>query len=161
MVCVMVGGGGSNPIFPHGEKWGKMGKKVYGKRGKSIHFPLFPYTFFPWGKMGKDTIFPWAKMGLDPPPPPNGAQLTLMALGDRYIEAKIISGSTTYLGRNAFIPRIKLIPSDFCNSFKFQRTQFAMRLDYLKSLTTIFIDEASIISLNTLKAIDLTLFSNP
>ena len=34
-----------------------MGKKVYGKKGKSIHFPLFPYTFFPfspWGKMGKE-----------------------------------------------------------------------------------------------------------
>ena len=30
-----------------------MGKKVYGKKGKSIHFPLFPYTFFPCGKMGK------------------------------------------------------------------------------------------------------------
>ena len=26
---------------------GKDGKKVYGKRGESIHFPLFPYTFFP------------------------------------------------------------------------------------------------------------------
>ena len=56
------------PIFPHFCSWGKMGKKLCGKRGKSIHFPIFPYTFFPWGKMGKDTFFPWAKMGLDPPP---------------------------------------------------------------------------------------------
>ena len=73
------GGGASNPIFAHGKMcvfpfspWGKMGKKVYGKKGKSIHFPLFPYTFFPifpHGKNGKTRIFPWAKMGLDPPPP--------------------------------------------------------------------------------------------
>ena len=45
--CVLTnllgGGGGSNPIFAHR----KMVKKVYGKKGKSIHFPLFPYTFFP------------------------------------------------------------------------------------------------------------------
>ena len=53
---------------------GKNGKKVYGKKGKIIHFPLFPYTvfpFFPMGKNGKTYIFPWAKMGLDPPPPIN------------------------------------------------------------------------------------------
>ena len=53
-----------------------MGKKVYGKRGKSIRFPLFQYTFFPifhpCGKMGKYTFFPWAKMGLDPPIFPMG-----------------------------------------------------------------------------------------
>ena len=29
----------------------------------------------------------------------NGTRLTVMALGDRFIEAKIISGSSTYLGR--------------------------------------------------------------
>ena len=40
-------GGGSNPIFAHG-------KNVYGKRGQSIHFPLFPYTFFPFLSMGKN-----------------------------------------------------------------------------------------------------------
>ena len=51
------------PFFP----MGKNGKKVYRKKGKSIHFPLFPYTFFPMGKNGKTHIFPWAKMGLDPP----------------------------------------------------------------------------------------------
>ena len=65
--------GGSNPIFAHGKNvsFPILGKKVYGKRGKSIHFPLFPYTFspfFPMGKNGKRHNFPWAKMGLDPPP---------------------------------------------------------------------------------------------
>ena len=84
------------PIFSHGEKWEK---KVYGKKGKSIHFPLFPYTFFPMGKNGKKSIWkemekysfpslsiyffshfsPWEKMGkhtffhgqngVGPPPP--------------------------------------------------------------------------------------------
>ena len=57
-----------------------MGKKVYGKKGKSIHFPLFPYTFspfFPMGKNGKTHIFPWAKMGLDPPPTYNTLQVKL------------------------------------------------------------------------------------
>ena len=37
-----------------------MGKKVYGKKGKSIHFPLFPYTFFPF--------FHGQKWGWTPPP---------------------------------------------------------------------------------------------
>ena len=48
--------GGSNPIFAHGKMCvfpffpiGKNGKKVYGKKGKNIHFPLFPYTFLPMG----------------------------------------------------------------------------------------------------------------
>ena len=50
----VMGGGGSNPIFPHGEKW----EKSYGKRGKSIHFPLFPYTFSPF--------FLWEKWGWTP-----------------------------------------------------------------------------------------------
>ena len=48
-------------FFLHFSPWGKMGKKVYGKRGKSIHFPLFLYTFFPifpHGKNGKAHIFP-------------------------------------------------------------------------------------------------------
>ena len=59
-----------NCVFSHFSPWEKMGKKVYGKRGKWILFLLFPYTFFPifpMGKNGKNTFFPWAKMGLDPP----------------------------------------------------------------------------------------------
>ena len=54
------------PFFP----MGKNEKKVYGKRGKRIHFPLFPYTFFPWGKMGKNRKrhnFPMGKNGVGPP----------------------------------------------------------------------------------------------
>ena len=72
-----MGGGCPTPflpmekcVFSHFSPWGKMGKKVHGKKGKSIHFPLFPYTFFPMGKNGKTHIFPRAKMGLDSPPPP-------------------------------------------------------------------------------------------
>ena len=47
------GGGGPTPflpmekcVFSHFFPWGKMGKKVHGKRGKWILFPFFPYTFF-------------------------------------------------------------------------------------------------------------------
>ena len=56
-------------VFSHFSPMGKMGK-VYGKRGKSIHFPLFPYTFFPifphGKKMGKHTIFHGQKWGWTP-----------------------------------------------------------------------------------------------
>ena len=51
------GGGGPTPFLPMGKlcvfpffPMGKNGEKVYGKRGKRILFPLFPYTFFPMGK---------------------------------------------------------------------------------------------------------------
>ena len=54
-----MGGGGPTPflpmekcVFSHFSPWGKMGKKAYGKKGKSIHFPLFPYTFFHGQKWG-------------------------------------------------------------------------------------------------------------
>ena len=57
--CIVVSsssmGGG---VQPHFCPWGKMGKKVYGKKGKSIHFPLFPYTFFPHFSMGKNGVGP-------------------------------------------------------------------------------------------------------
>ena len=49
-----------------------MGKKVYGKRGKSIHFPLFPCTFFPifpHGKKWENTHFSMGKNGVETPPP--------------------------------------------------------------------------------------------
>ena len=56
-------------VFSHFSPWGKLGKKVYGKKGKSIHFPLFPYIFSPWEKMGKHTFFHGQKWGWTPPPP--------------------------------------------------------------------------------------------
>ena len=58
-----------NVCFPF-SPWGKMGKKVYGKKGKSIHFPLFPYTFFPifpHGKKWENTHFSIGKNGVGPP----------------------------------------------------------------------------------------------
>ena len=61
-------------VFSHFSPWGKMGKKVYGEKGKSIHFSLFPYTFFPifphfspWEKMGEHTFFHGQKWGWTPP----------------------------------------------------------------------------------------------
>ena len=60
---LLITWGRSNPIFAHG----KMGKKVYGKKGKSIHFPLFPYTFFPMGKKWENTFFHGQKWGWTPP----------------------------------------------------------------------------------------------
>ena len=78
-VSIEGGGGGSNPIFAHGKMsvfpffpMGKNGKKVYGKKGKSIHFPLFPYTFFPifpHGKKWENIHFSMGKNGVGPPPP--------------------------------------------------------------------------------------------
>ena len=64
----------------------------------------------------------------------NGTRLTVIALGNRCIEAKIISGSSTFVGRHVFIPRIKLIPSDTSVPFKFQRTQFPIRLAYCMTI---------------------------
>ena len=71
--------GGPTPFLPmkkclfyHFSPLGKMGKKVYGKKGKSIHFPLFPYTFFPiffHGKKWENTYFSMGKNGVGPPPP--------------------------------------------------------------------------------------------
>ena len=55
-------------FFPHFSPWGKWGKKVYGKKGKSIHFHILFSPFFPMGKNGKTHIFPWAKMELEPLP---------------------------------------------------------------------------------------------
>ena len=38
------------------------------------------------------------------------------------------------MGRRVFIPRIKLIPSDTTLSFKYQRTQFPVRLAYCMTI---------------------------
>ena len=65
-------GGGPTPflpmekcVFSHFFPWGKMEKK-----GKRIHFPLFPYTFFPifpHGKKWENTHFSMGKNGVGPP----------------------------------------------------------------------------------------------
>jgi len=57
-----------------------------------------------------------------------GTRLSVTYLGDRCIEAEIISGSPQFLGNRVIIPRIKLIPSDSLVPFKFQRIQFPIRL---------------------------------
>ncbi|KAD0975278.1 hypothetical protein E3N88_43475 [Mikania micrantha] len=52
----------------------------------------------------------------------NGTRLQIVSLGDRVIEAEIISGRN--IGTQAFITRIPLTPSDKKIPFKFQRRQF-------------------------------------
>ena len=64
----------------------------------------------------------------------NGTRLTVTDLGTRFIEAEIISGSSTFIGRRVYIPRIKLVPSDAAIPFKFQRTQFPVRLAYCMTI---------------------------
>ena len=64
----------------------------------------------------------------------NGTRLIVRQLGPRVIDAEIISGSDTFIGKRVFIPRIKLIPSDTTLPFKFQRTQFPIRLAYCMTI---------------------------
>ncbi|KAI3677870.1 hypothetical protein L6452_37142 [Arctium lappa] len=52
----------------------------------------------------------------------NGTRLRMLSLGNRVIEAEIISGSN--IGSRTFIPRMSLTPTDKRISFKFQRRQF-------------------------------------
>ena len=42
----------------------------------------------------------------------------------------IISGSEAFIGRRVFIQRVRQTPSDTTLPFKFQRTQFSVRLAY-------------------------------
>ena len=64
----------------------------------------------------------------------NGTRLIVQHLGSRCISADIISGSEEFIGRRVFIPRIKLMPSDTTLPFKFQRTQFPVRLAYCMTI---------------------------
>ena len=64
----------------------------------------------------------------------NGTRLRVSELGDRYIAADIISGSEEFRERRVYIPRIKLQPSDTSLPFKFQRTQFPVRLCYCMTI---------------------------
>ena len=52
----------------------------------------------------------------------NGTRLKIIYLGTRIIEAKIISGSSTFRGDHVYLPKIKLEPSDANVPFKFERT---------------------------------------
>nr|XP_043629767.1 ATP-dependent DNA helicase PIF1-like [Erigeron canadensis] len=54
----------------------------------------------------------------------NGTRLKIRKLGERVIEAEIISGSN--VGKITFIPRMKLTPSDKRIPFRFQRSQFPL-----------------------------------
>eukprot|EP00116_Pleurobrachia_bachei_P000295 sb/3460557/ len=60
----------------------------------------------------------------------NGTRLRVESLGNSVIEVSIISGNSRFLGKKAFIPRIKLTPSDSALPFKLQRLQFPLRLAY-------------------------------
>ena len=60
----------------------------------------------------------------------NGTRLKVLRLTNRFIEAEII-GSTS---APVFIPRINLTPSDTGLPFKFQRTQFPVRLCYCMTI---------------------------
>jgi len=54
---------------------------------------------------------------LDPPKLCNGLRLVVKALSTNVIEATILTGAIK--GKNVFVPRIPLIPTDF--PFQFQR----------------------------------------
>ncbi|XP_024995842.1 uncharacterized protein LOC112528991 [Cynara cardunculus var. scolymus] len=53
----------------------------------------------------------------------SGTRLRVLTLGNRVIEAQVISGSS--IGSRTFIPRMSLTPTDKRIPFKFQRRQFS------------------------------------
>jgi ATP-dependent DNA helicase PIF1 len=62
----------------------------------------------------------------------NGTRLQVISLGNRVIEAKIISG--TNIGTRTFIPRISLTPSDKKLPFKFKRRQFPLSVCFAMTI---------------------------
>ncbi|KAI3794661.1 hypothetical protein L1987_37294 [Smallanthus sonchifolius] len=62
----------------------------------------------------------------------NGTRLQIISLGNRVIEAEIISRSN--IGTRTFIPRINLIPSDKKIHFKFQRRQFPLSVCFAMTI---------------------------
>ena len=62
----------------------------------------------------------------------NGTKLQVISLGNRVIEAVVISGSN--IGTRTFIPRIALIPSDKKIAFKFQRRQFPLAVCFAMTI---------------------------
>ena len=148
------GGGGSNPIFAHGKMfshffpWGKMGKKVYGKKGKSIHFPLSIY-FFPhgekvYGKRGKSIHFPLFPYTFFFPIFPHGKkwEKTHFSMGKNEVGPPNIIYSTHF--RQLFRTYIKFYPLNSENvrgEFITLTTMFGALLIKLTSLTTIHYTE--------------------
>ncbi|KAL7120574.1 hypothetical protein ACP275_02G130000 [Erythranthe tilingii] len=62
----------------------------------------------------------------------NGTRLTITRLGNRVLEAKIISDSN--VGQKVFIPRLSLTPSDSRIPFHFQRRQFPIVLSFAMTI---------------------------
>ena len=62
----------------------------------------------------------------------NGTRLQVVSLGNRVIEAEIISGSN--IGTRTFIPRMSLTPSDNKIPFKFQRRQFPLSVCFAMTI---------------------------
>nr|XP_016511338.1 PREDICTED: ATP-dependent DNA helicase PIF1-like [Nicotiana tabacum] len=62
----------------------------------------------------------------------NGTRLIITRLGNRVIEAKILSGNMT--GQKVFIPRMSLTPSDARIPFKFQRRQFPIVVSFAMTI---------------------------
>ncbi|KAI3741126.1 hypothetical protein L1987_58793 [Smallanthus sonchifolius] len=62
----------------------------------------------------------------------NGTRLQVISLGNRVIEAEIISGSN--IGSRTFIPRLSLTPSDKRIPFKFQRRQFPLAVCFVMTI---------------------------
>ncbi|KAL7085427.1 hypothetical protein ACP275_14G281600 [Erythranthe tilingii] len=62
----------------------------------------------------------------------NGTTLTITRLGNRVLEAKIISGSN--VGQKVFIPRLSLTPSDSRIPFHFQRRQFPIVFSFAMTI---------------------------
>lgn len=64
----------------------------------------------------------------------NGTRLIITRLGNRVIEAMVLSGKMA--GQKVFIPRMTLTPSDPRIPFKFQRRQFPVVLSFKLNLIT-------------------------
>ncbi|KAL1337471.1 hypothetical protein AAHE18_10G141300 [Arachis hypogaea] len=62
----------------------------------------------------------------------NGTRLVITRLGNKVIEAEVLSGSN--IGEKVFIPRMTLTPSDTKLPFKFQRRQFPLMLSYAMTI---------------------------
>jgi ATP-dependent DNA helicase PIF1 len=67
---------------------------------------------------------------LDPPELFNGTRLCVKNLCSHIIKATILTGCAR--GRDVFIPRIPLIPTDL--PFYFKRIRFPVRLEFAKSI---------------------------